>query len=200
MNKTKKIVIGIGIAVIAIVYVVCINFWSMGCDQTEIDMATFFEGQKNVVETSMDNMINTIVNQHQVNRQLAKDIITVSVAVAEAEASGRKGGSLFKSSTEASKAANTLGIPETTYIKIMNTVQGEFDEFKSSQDLLTSLWVEHQKWVLSPHHNNPWYALGMGPRLKSRLKDKPEMISSQAVKDAQKTKTYDGTNLTGEAK
>lgn len=190
MNKKHVRIasIGIGIAITAIIYIVCINFWIMGVDETEINIATTLEGQNNAVETALDNMINTIVNQHNVNKEFAEKFIVV----AEEQSNSRKGGSLFKSTTE---AANKLGIPETTYLKIMNTIQGEFDEFKSSQDLLTSKWEEHKKWVLTPYHNNPWYAFGMGPSLKSKLKDKPKMISSENVKGAMQTKTYDGTKL-----
>jgi hypothetical protein len=188
MSKMKKIIIGVSVAVIALIWVICINVYTTNCEQTELDMATLLEGQEKVVQTTMDNMINTIVNTFKVNKKFAKDFI----AVAEAQSSGRKGGSLFKSSTE---AANKLGIPETTYLKIMNTVQGELDEFKSAQDLATSQWVAHKQWVMSPWHNNHMLHLGMGPRLKSKLRKQPEMITSQAVKEASKTKTYDGTNL-----
>jgi hypothetical protein len=195
MSKTKKIVIGISVAVIAIIWIVCINVYTTNCEQTEIEMATGVKAQVKVVSTAMDTMINIIVNNFKVNKKLAKDIITQSVAVAEAEASGRKGGALFKSSTESTRAAMKLGIPETTYLKMMNTIQGELDDFKSAQNMLTSKWESHQNFVLSPWHNNHMLHFGMGPRLKSKLLPEPEMITSQAVKDAQKTKTYDGTNL-----
>ena len=185
---SKGLIIGIGVAIVVAVYLICIAFWTMSVNKTEIDMATVLDGQTNVVETSMDNMINTIVNQFKVNKQFAKDFI----AVAAAQSSGRAGGSLFKSSTE---AANKLGIPETTYLKMMNSIEGKLAEFKSSQDILTSKWEEHKKHCLSPYHNNPFFALGMGPSLASKVKEKPKMISSESVKDSMKTKKFDGTKL-----
>jgi len=189
---SKGTLVGIGLAIVAVVYVVCIMFWTMGVENTEINMSTVLEGQNNVVETSMDNMINTVVNQFKVNKQFAKDFI----AVAAAQSSGRKGGLLFKSSTE---AANKLGIPETTYLKMMNSIEGKLAEFKSSQDILTSKWEEHKKWCLNKFHNSPFFALGMGPSLASKVQKKPKMISSESVKGAMETKTYDGTKLIPDA-
>jgi len=49
-------------------------------------------------------MINTVVNQFKVNKQFAKDFI----AVAAAQSSGRKGGLLFKNSTEAAKVLREI--------------------------------------------------------------------------------------------
>ena len=185
---SKGVLIGIGLAVVAVIYVVCINFWTMGVVREEVNLSTVLEGQTNVVETSMDNMTNTIVNTYKVKKSFAKDFIAVAVA----QSGGRKGGALFKSSTE---AANKLGVPENIYLKMMNTIQGELDGFKSSQDMLTSKWEEHKKWCKDPYHNNPFFALGMGPSLASKVQAKPKMISSESVKGAMETKTYDGTKL-----
>jgi len=190
---SKGYFVGLGVAAVVAVYVVFIYFWSMGVVKTEINLSTVLDGQTNVVETSMDTMVNTIVNKFKVNKQFAKDFI----AVAEAQSVGRKGGLLFKSSTE---AANKLGIPETIYLKMMNSIEGKLAEFKSSQDVLTSKWEEHKKFCLNPYHNSPAFALGMGPSLASKVQPKPKMISSKSVKGAMETKTYDGTNLIPDVK
>jgi|18_taG_2_1085343.scaffolds.fasta_scaffold01912_12 hypothetical protein len=96
---SKGVLIGIGLAVVAVIYVVCINFWTMGVVREEVNLSTVLEGQTNVVETSMDNMTNTIVNTYKVKKSFAKDFIAVAVA----QSGGRKGGALFKSSTARSK-------------------------------------------------------------------------------------------------
>jgi len=186
MNKTAWIIIGL--VVIVAVYAVSIQLWKMGVNKDEISKANIYDAQSNVVETQMDNMINTIVNQFKVNKKFAKDFIAVAVA----QSAGRKGGGLFKSSTE---AANKLGVPENTYLKMMNSIEGKLNEFKGSQDLLTSMWNKHKDWCQDPFHNNPFFALGMGPSLESKVKEKPVMISSSSVKEAVETKTFDGTKL-----
>jgi len=188
MSKAKKIIIGIASAAIILIYVICVNVYTTNCEQTELDMSSAIDGQPKVIETMMDNAINTIVNNFKVNRMQAKD----AIELAQAKASGRKGGLLFKSNTE---AASHFGVTPSTYGKMMNTIEGKLAGFKSAQDKLTSMWVEHKKFVLSPWHNGHWMHLGMGPHLASKLLPEPEMISSQAVKEAQKTKTFDGTNL-----
>jgi len=186
MGKTGWIIFGV--LTIVVIYVISIQLWTMGVDKQEIKLSNTYDAQFNVVETQMDNMINTIVNQFKVNKKFAKDFIAVAVA----QSAGRKGGGLFKSSTE---AANKLGVPETTYLKMMNSIEGKLNEFKSSQDVLTSKWNSHKDWCQDPFHNNPFFALGMGPSLESEVKEKPKMISSGSVKEAMKTKKFDGTKL-----
>jgi len=114
---SKGLLIGLGVAAIAIIYVVCINFWTMGVEGEEIARGNSVVAQVNVVETSMDTMINTIVNEFKVPQQFAKDFIAAAVV----QSGGRKGGLLFKSNAE---AANKFGIPETLYLKMMNTIEG----------------------------------------------------------------------------
>ena len=186
MTKTGWVVIGA--VVLIAVYVLCINLWTMGVTKEEIKKANVYAAQFNVVETQIDNTVSTIVNTYKVPDKFAKDFI----AVALAQSSGRKGGVLFKSNTE---AANKLGITDTLYAKIMNTTEGKLNELKSSQDVLTSMWKEHKNWCEDPFHNNPFFALGMGPSLIGKVKQKPEMITSELTKKAVKTKKLDTMNL-----
>jgi len=171
-----------GVGVVATIVIVSIFVWTMNVNKQEIGLSNRYDAQYNVVETSLDTMRNTLVNQFKVNKKFAEDFVKVAMAQSE----GRKGGVLFKSSTE---AANKLGIDQDMYIKMMNAIEGQLAAFKSSQDTLTDVWREHKTFCENPWHNIIWLAL------KNKVKPQPKMISTSVTKKAIETKILDANLL-----
>lgn len=170
MSKTTLVMlIVLGLLV---VFGLSFFFWTMGIKRTENVLAKRYSAQENVVETTLDKMRKTLINQFKVKESFANDFIKVVAAQAE----GRKGGSLVKLNAE---AANKLGITPEIYMTMMNSISGEMDNFKRSQDTFTDIWREHETWCTDPYH--AWL-------IGNRVKPRPEMISSEVAKEAMQTK------------
>ena len=122
------------------------------------------------------------MNEFKVQRNFADDFIKVVAS----QASGRTGGVLFKSNTEAS---NMLGITPELYAKMMNAIEGKLAEFQRSQDVLTDRWREHKTYCQDPYHNILWISL------ENKVKPRPEMITSDVSKKAMETKRLDDNAL-----
>ncbi|HUS50099.1 MAG TPA: hypothetical protein VMZ91_08030 [Candidatus Paceibacterota bacterium] len=178
----KSWLIAGGIGLVAVIVIISMFVWSMGVYKTEVGLSNRYDAQFNVVETSLDQMRNTLVNQFKVNKKFAEDFVKVAMAQSE----GRKGGGLFKSFTEAS---NKLGIDQEMYIKMMNAIEGQLAAFKSSQDTLTDVWREHKTFCENPWHNILWLALN------EKVKPQPKMISTSITKKAVETKILDANLL-----
>ena len=182
MGKGALICI-IGTAVVALLVVIAIS-WAVAIYNTEVRLANRYDAQFNEVETSLDTMRKTIMNQFKVTREFADKFIQ-SVAM---QTEGRKGGALFKSSAE---AANKLGMDSAMYMKMANSIEGQLAKFKRSQDVLTDVWREHKTHCeVFPN------SIFVG----DRVKEKPEMISSKATKAAIETKELDDDLLGGDKK
>ena len=179
---SKGMIITISAGVLLIIFIIWAFFWTMGVNKQEIVLKNKLEAQVNLVETTLDTMVKKIKNQYKVKEDFAKDFIAVVMAQTE----GRKGGSLIKASTE---AANTLGITSELYQQMMNTVAGELDSFKRSQDIMTDVWLQHKNWCEDPYHNILWLSLA------DKVKPRPEMISGGKAKDAMETKNLDDNLL-----
>jgi hypothetical protein len=89
---------------------------------------------------------------------------------------------MIKASVEAS---NTLGIPPELYSQMMNTISGELDSFKRSQDMMTDIWLQHKNWCEDPYHNMLWLDFEV------KIIEKPVMISGGKAKKAIETKILD---------
>ena len=179
----KKTIVAASIIVLSLVVTLFLWIWTMNVNKGQIKLSNGYDAQVNVVETTMDNMRKTLMNDFKVQRNFADDFIKVVAS----QASGRTGGALFKANTE---AANKLGVSTELYAKMMNAIEGKLAEFKRSQDVLTDRWREHTDYCQDPYHNILWLSL------ETKVKSRPEMITSDVAKDAMNTKRLDD-NLLG---
>jgi len=175
---SKGLIVGISVAALILLFFVSFWFYGMGVKREYVGLKNRYEAQFNEVETTLDNMIKTIKNQASVKDSFAKDFISVVMAQAE----GRKGGSLLKMQNE---SANMLGITPELYTKLANSIAGELDQFKRSQDTLTDVWRQYNTFCEDPWHNILWIGY------EDKVKDKPEMISGGKAKEAIETKKLD---------
>ena len=168
--------------------------WQMNAKKGEIGLATRYEAQFNVVESTLFKMRASIKNIHACNDEWADKFIKV----VEMQASGRGGNRvpLPEGSAGVAVAASSptlqigreseaLGIPQELYLKLSNAIEGQLADFTRQQDILTDVWREHTAYCKDPYHN--WLGLAMA----SKVKPKPEMITSQDTKDAVATKKMD---------
>lgn len=157
----------VGISLICAIFIGC---WIFSIYNGEIALRTRFEKQENVVESTMDNMRKTLMNQYSVSKEFAETFIKVSATVA----SGRSGGSLFKSVTESSGNVNQGFTPELAN-KMMNSIEGKLAEFKRSMDTEVDIWGEHKVYCSTMPN-----ALFVG----NKVFPKPQVISSEVSKAA----------------
>jgi hypothetical protein len=169
----KWMIIGGGFLATMVVLAIAVAIWVMSIFNTEVQLRTRFEAQQNVVESTMDTMRKTLMNQYKVNKDFADTFIKCVAMAAE----GRKGGSLFKMVTEASGNANQGFTPELAS-KMMNSIEGKMNEFKRSQDVLTDVWREHKTYCMTMP--NSFLIAG-------KVFPKPVVISSEASKEAMQT-------------
>jgi len=141
-----------------------------------------YEAQKSVVEVTMDTMRKTLMSQYKVNQDFAETFIKVVAAQAE----GRKGGSLFKSVTEASGAAPQTFTPEIAN-KMMNTIAGEMAEFQRSQLMWVDIHREHDTFYNQVFLGFFNYSSIIG---RERM-EAPKVITSSVSKEAMQTGELD---------
>lgn len=182
---------GLGVVGVMLVVFLGWKFWSMGVQKGEIELSNRYDAQFNVVETSLFKMRTTIKNQHNCTTEWADKFIGVVMA----QSKGRPGNFAEQGQSADSglialggtgyKEADVLGIPQDLYLKLSNSIEGQLAEFKRSQDVLTDVWREHTTYCQDPYHN--W----LGVYLVSKVKTKPEMITSAETKTAVETKQMD---------
>lgn len=192
------------LAVLVVVGVFALGWvmWKMDVNKVEIGLNARYEAQHNVVETSLFKMRTTIKNIHACTDEWADKFIKVVMAQAQGRSGvinggGVEAGSVTKANSAAvaaavggvgvnvSRESEALGIPSDLYLKLANAIEGQLAEFTRQQDTLTDIWREHTAYCQDPYHN--W----MGLVMASKVKPKPEMITSQEAKDAVKTKKMD---------
>jgi hypothetical protein len=194
------------LAVLAVLVVIGIGWtmWKMDVSKGEIGLATRYDAQHNVVETTLFKMRTTIKNIHSCTDEWADKFIKVVAMQAQGRSGvvsdgggGIEAGTVNKANSAATAAAlggvgvnvsresEALGIPSDLYMKLANAIEGNLAEFKRSQDVLTDVWREHTAYCQDPYHN--W----LGVSLAGKGKPKPEMITSQDTKDAVSTKRMD---------
>lgn len=194
---SKGTLVGISMVILLAITFGCWTMWKMNVVKGEIALNNRYEAQFNVVETTLDTMRKTIMNQHKCTKEWAEKFIQVvsqqaagrsglagrtngdngaEGAVAAVTASGGGTGFTFARESEA------LGIPSDLYMKLSNSIEGKLAEFKRSQDVLTDVWQTHKTYCEDPYHN--W----LGVALVDKVKEKPEMISSTVTKEAMETK------------
>ena len=192
---SKKVIVELGLLGLVILTLLSAGLWAVGIKNGEITLANRYDAQFNVVETTLDTMRKTIMNQHTCTKEWADQFIAVVVAQASGRsgvvAGGAEAGSNVKNAAVAaavaaggvginvSRESEALGLSPALYVQLANSIEGQLAAFKRSQDVLTDVWREHktfcQKFPTS---------LMVGDKIKV----KPEMISSVATKDAIKTK------------
>jgi len=194
---SKGLRIGIAMLVLLVMVFVCGVAWYFGLVNTEVSLSKRYEAQSNVVETALDTMRKTIMNQHKCTKEWADTFIAV---VAE-QAKGRTGMSAQVPTAEVSKGSaavaavtaggtafqfgresEALGIPPALFTQLANSIEGKLAEFKRSQDVLTDVWREHATYCQKLP--NRWVIGG-------KIKPKPEMITSEITKSAVQTKVLD---------
>ena len=181
--KTGMLVV-LAVGLLAVVFGLGIVFWQMNAKKGEIGLATRYDAQFNVVESTLFKMRASIKNDEWADK---------FIKVVEMQASGRGGnrvplpegsaGVAVAASSPAlqiGRESEALGIPQELYLKLSNVA-----DFTRQQDVLTDVWREHTAYCKDPYHN--WLGLAMA----SNVKPKPEMITSQDTKDAVATKKMD---------
>ena len=170
----KNILIAIGAVVVVLVMVACLFIWRMNIQKTQIALNNRYEAQSNEMQTSLNTMRTTIVNQLKCTREFADKFI----AVVAKQAEGRTGGGMFKFNKE----SESLGLSPDMYMKLANSIEGQTHAFKRSQDTLTDIWQTHKTFC-----ENPWHNI-LGLNMVQYVHEKPEMIISAETKEAVKTK------------
>ena len=153
--------------------------WFIGVKRQGIALGTQFEAQAQVVENQHDNMWKTLKEQFNIKDEYQETFISGLEAVA----SGRTGGSLFKSSTESQAQ---LGLSEDMYKELMRAVEGKRNELKRTQDKWVDVYRE-----LDRFHKDPIYSIVVGPNPY----DEPLLITSTNTKNAVETGVDDGLSF-----
>jgi hypothetical protein len=192
----KAVWVGFGLLAVFVLSLVCLLAWYFGVVNTEVSLSKRYEAQFNVVETALDTMRKTIMNQHKCTKEWADTFI----AVVSEQARGRTGLSAQVPSVDSKGSAavaavaaggtafqfgresEALGIPPALFTQLANSIEGKLNEFKRAQDVLTDVWREHATFCQKLP--NRWI-------VGDKTKPKPEMISSEITKDAIKTKKLD---------
>lgn len=182
--------IGLTVAAGILGLIMVIGIWIAGVFNGEIALANRYDAQANVVETALDTMRKTIMNQHNCTKEWADKFISVVTL----QASGRGGNKVVLpdgnavagvaavgagTSLQIGRESESLGIPQELYLKLANSIEGKLSEFKRAQDVQTDVWREHKTYCQNVYRS--WL-------VGSRIKPKPEMISSEITKDAILTK------------
>lgn len=190
---SKGILVGAGMFILLIVMVAIGVGWYFGVCNDEVRLANRYEAQFDVVETALDTMRKTIMNQHNCTKEWADKFI----AVVAQQAAGRGGNKVVLpdgnavagvaavgagTSLQIGRESEALGIPSTLYTQLSNSIEGKLAEFKRAQDVLTDVWREHKTFCETKPSS---FIVG------NKVKPKPEMISSEITKDAIKTKKLD---------
>lgn len=192
ISALVSLVIVIGVVFLGIM------FWQMDVKKGEIGLVTRYEGQFNVVESSLFKMRATIKNKYKCTDEWADKFIKV-VAMQASGRGGNKavlpegnGGTVAGvaaltagTSLQIGRESEALGIPQELYMQLSNAIEGQMADFTRQQDVLTDVWREHTAYCKDPYHN--WLGLAMA----EKVRPKPEMITSQDTKDAVATKKMD---------
>ena len=167
----KGLIAGIGILIVGFIFTLFTLF--IVIYNNEIALRNRFNAQKMVVENTMDNMRKTLINNYKINSEFSETFIKVVLGTA----SGRSGGSIFKSVTEASGNINQGFTPELAN-KMMNSIEGKMSEFKSSQQLMIDIYREHKTYCQTMPRN---FFIG------NKVMQEPLIISSEISKKAMST-------------
>lgn len=167
---SKALIIGGGVAIVLVMFGIASVFYVFGILNGEVSLRVRYEAQENVVESTMDNMRKTLMNQYSVSKEFAETFVKCVALQAE----GRKGGSLFKSVTEASGNTPQAFTPELAS-KMMNSIEGKLSEFKRAQDVWVDVWREHKTYCSTMPN-----AIFVG----GKVFPKPQVISSEVSKAA----------------
>ena len=170
----KSMIIGISGVIVFVIICICSVSWFIGVKNTEIALSNRYDAQQNVVETTIDTMRKTIMNQTKCTREWAEKFIEVVAKQSE----GRQGGGMFKATAESS----ALGLNPDLYRQLNNSIAGKLEEFKRAQDMLTDIWQTHKTFCQSMPA-----CLIVG----NKIKVKPTMITSDVTKEAIKSGKLD---------
>jgi hypothetical protein len=184
----------VALALLALALLVGGMFWQMGVKKGEIGLATRYEAQFNVVETGLFKMRAAIKNIHACNDEWADKFIQVVALQKEGRGGNRvalpdgSAGVAVAASAptlQIGRESEALGIPQELYMKLANAIEGQLADFTRQQDILTDVWREHTAYCKDPYHN--W----LGLALESKVRPKPEMITSADTKAAVESKQMD---------
>src|SRR5210317_1324757 len=173
MSK-KMLVIGgslIGLVVVIGVILLCVGAWIAGIYNNEVKLRETYQAKHNHVETQFDNTWKIISQKYKISKDYQNTFLNGLRAVA----SGREGGSLFKSNKE----SNTqLGLSTDVFNQMMATIEGQRAMLKREQDTLADMYRQHKTYCqLFPN------SLFVG----NRILPEPKMISSTRTKEAIET-------------
>ena len=178
----KSTIVTISAIAIAILIVLGVLLKIQGSKNTDNRLRKAVAAQEKVVETSLDKMRKTLINQYKVNQEFAENFIKAAATLAE----GRKGGDMFKMVTEAGGAPQ--GFTPELAMKMMNSTAGEMAEFKRAQDT----WVD--KFRAHDTFYDEYIFLGLTTNGNLCGRDRleaPNVISSGVTKEAMATGVMD---------
>jgi len=175
----KGLIIGGGLLLAFVVFVISVGMWYMGACNGEVAKRNTFEAKKKHVETGHDTMWKVIAQKYQIKGDYEGTFKDGLKAVSE----GRKGGSIFKATTESNQQ---LGLSTDVYNQMMATIEGQRGALKREQDTLTDMWRNHKTYCETM------------PRsffLAGKVLPEPKMISSSRTKQAVETGIDDSVTL-----
>ncbi len=126
--------VGGGLVLCVVVVMAGIALYWMGTYNRSVMLENKFNAIVSENKTSLDNMWKTIQQKYQLKSDYSKEMTLLMNSAVE----GRKGGSLFKSTTEAMP-----GLDASIYKDVMATIEGKRDMFKRSQDMQIEIKREH---------------------------------------------------------
>lgn len=173
----NKIVIAAVISILLVALGVAVFFgWYVSVVNTEISLRTQYNAQAKSRETSLDKMKKVLLNQYKVTGEFADAF----VKTVQAQAEGRKGGDGSMVGVKLNTESSALGISPDLYRQMANSISGELNEYKISQDRLTDIWREHTSYCEKIPYK--WF---IGDKINSI--SEPIMITSASAKEAEKT-------------
>lgn len=189
VKKTQTVIIVA--LVIAAIVLAGLLIWRMNVARGQIALANRYDGQFNVVETTLFKMRTTIKNIHTCNTEWADKFIAV-VAEQSKGRPGRSAGGAGLAGALAggvdvgvTRESEALGIPSDLYMKLANAIEGQLADFARQQNVLTDIWQSHKTYCEDPWHNI------LGLDMIAHVKPKPEMITSAETKSAVASKQMD---------
>lgn len=165
---TLLILIGVGASVF---------FWVVGVKRQEIALSNKYEAKAQDVRLTHDNMWKTLKEQFGIQEQYKETFLSGLAAVAE----GRKGGSLFKMSTESS---SQLGLSEKVFQDMMHSIDGKRAELMREQKVWVDVWKEHKTLCEDPIKG---FVVG------DKILPEPKIIVSTRTQNAAETGIDDET-------
>lgn len=172
--STKGLIIGgsvLGVIIVLLVVALCIGGWIMGIYNTEVKLRNVYEAKHKTIETAHDTMWKSVSQKYKISKDYENTFLNGLRAVA----TGREGGSVFKSNNESS---SQLGLSTDVFNQMMATIEGQRAMLKREQDTMVDMYRQHK---------NHCEVFPNSLLIGNRVLPEPQIISSTRTKDAFET-------------